>query len=219
MSGVNATTCDPARVLLVDDENLVRVALASLLGLQEEIDVVAQAASAREAIAMMRAHAVDVALIDVHLPDIDGLHLAEELMRDYPDLACIALTSHSKQGYLRRALDIGVQGFLPKTTSIEVLVEAIQAVRAGGRYVDPRLGADVIAARRSPLSERETAVLAGAAQGLSVSEIARGVGLSQGTVRNYLSEAMAKLKVKNRQEAIRTARDHGWIPEEYPTGS
>ncbi len=199
------------RLLLADDENLFRDALATLLGLQDDLEVVAQAASGTEAIAMARVNQIDVAVLDLQMPGADGIAVAETLRGLTPPVACLIVTSHGRPGYLKRALELGVRGFLPKTASAGVLADAIRTVHTGGRYVDPELAADAIAAGANPLSPRESDVLELAAQGAPVDEIAARAHLSPGTVRNYLSAAVAKTGASNRHEAVHLARDRGWI--------
>lgn len=199
------------RLLLADDENLFRDALATLLGLQDDLEVVAQAASGTEAIAMARVNQIDVAVLDLQMPGADGIAVAETLRGLTPPVACLIVTSHGRPGYLKRALELGVRGFLPKTASAGVLADAIRTVHTGGRYVDPQLAADAIAAGANPLSPRESDVLELAAQGAPVDEIAARAHLSPGTVRNYLSAAVAKTGASNRHEAVHLARDRGWI--------
>lgn len=199
------------RLLLADDENLFRDALATLLGLQDDLEVVAQAASGTEAIAMARVNQIDVAVLDLQMPGADGIAVAETLRGLTPPVACLIVTSHGRPGYLKRALELGVRGFLPKTASAGVLADAIRTVHTGGRYVDPELAADAIAAGANPLSPRESDVLELAAQGAPVDEIAARAHLSPGTVRNCLSAAVAKTGASNRHEAVHLARDRGWI--------
>lgn len=199
------------RLLLADDENMFRDALATLLGLQDDLEVVAQAASGPEAMAVARSTPLDVAVLDLQMPGADGIAVAETLLALTPPVACLIVTSHGRPGYLKRALELGVRGFLPKTSSAGVLAEAIRTVHSGGRYVDPELAADAIAAGASPLSAREADVLELAAQGAPVEEIAARAHLSPGTVRNYLSQAVAKTGANNRHEAVHVARDRGWI--------
>ena len=198
-------------VLVADDEILLRDALASLLALEESLSVVAVAASGPEALALARREQPDVALLDLQMPGLDGITVAQELRTLVPGCSSIILTSHGRPGYLKGALAAGVRGFLPKTVSAAVLVSVITTVAAGGRYVDPELAAEAIGAGDSPLSPREADVLALAAQGSPVDEIARRAALSPGTVRNYLSSAVSKLGVANRHEAARFASERGWI--------
>ncbi|MET8622311.1 response regulator transcription factor [Kitasatospora sp. NPDC004669] len=201
----------PIRVLLADDEHLIRGALAALLSLEDDIEVVAQAGSGPEALAMAQAHRPDIAVLDLQMPGKDGIETATELRRLLPDCRCMIVTGHGRPGYLKRALEVGVRGFLPKTVSAADLAGIIRTVRSGGRYVDPELAADAISAGETPLTPRETDVLELAADGTPIAEIAARAALSQGTVRNYLSSAATKLGAENRHAAVRIAREHGWI--------
>ena len=199
------------RVLLADDENLIRTALASLLAIQDDLQVVAQAASGDEALAMARRHRPDVAVLDLQMPGLDGIAVAEQLVTELPACGSLILTSYGRPGHLKRALAAGVRGFLPKTVSAQVLADVVRTVHRGGRYVDPELAADAISAGDSPLTPREADVLELAAGGAPLDEIARRAALTPGTVRNYLSSAAAKLGAANRHEAVQLARSRGWI--------
>jgi len=199
------------RVLLADDETLLRDALASLLTLEPTLEVVGVAASGPEALALARRERPDVALLDLQMPGLDGIAVAEELRTVLPGCASVILTSHGRPGYLKSALAAGVRGFLPKTVAASVLVSVIATVAAGGRYVDPQLAAEAIGAGDSPLTPREADVLGLAAEGSPVEEIAARASLSPGTVRNYLSSAVSKLGAANRHEAVHRARERGWI--------
>ncbi|MGY2003631.1 response regulator transcription factor [Blastococcus sp. SYSU DS1024] len=199
------------RVLLADDENLIRSALAALLALEDDLDVVAEAASAGEALAMARAHAPDVAVLDLQLPDRDGISLAADLAALLPGCGLVIVTGHGRPGHLKRALEAGVRGFLPKTVNAGVLTTVVRTVHTGGRYVDPELAAEAISAGDSPLTPREADILELAAGGAPVEEIAARAHLSPGTVRNHLSAAAAKLRAPNRHAAVAEARRHGWI--------
>ena len=199
------------RVLLADDENLIRTALASLLAIQDDLEVVAQAASGDEALAMARRHRPDVAVLDLQMPGLDGIAVAGQLVTELPACGSLILTSYGRPGHLKRALAAGVRGFLPKTVSAQVLADVVRTVHRGGRYVDPELAADAISAGDSPLTPREADVLELAAGGAPVDEIARRAALTPGTVRNYLSSAAAKLGAANRHEAVQLARSRGWI--------
>jgi two-component system response regulator DesR len=199
------------RVLLADDENLIRTALATLLALEEDIEIVAEAASGAEALAMARAHQPDVAVLDLQMPDRDGISVAAELSSTAPGCAIVIVTGHGRAGHLKHALAAGVRGFLPKTVSAGVLTDVVRSVHRGGRYVDPQLAAEAISAGDSPLTPREADVLELAADGAPVEEIAARAHLSPGTVRNYLSAAAAKLGARNRHAAVDVARRHGWI--------
>ena len=199
------------RVLLADDEHLIRGAMAALLSLEDDLEVIAHAATGAETLAMARALHPDVAVIDLQLPDLDGVSVAATIARELPACRTMIVTSHGLPGHLKRALTVGVRGFLPKTAGAEVLATVVRTVHHGGRYVDPQLAAEAISAGESPLTARETDVLTLAATGAPVDEIARRVSLSPGTVRNYLSAAAGKLGVNNRHEAVRVARGRGWI--------
>ncbi|SOE01323.1 response regulator transcription factor [Blastococcus haudaquaticus] len=199
------------RILLADDENLIRSALAALLSLEDDLEVVAQAASAHEALAMARAHAPEVAVLDLQLPDRDGISLAADLATELPGCGLVIVTGHGRPGHLKRALASGVRGFLPKTVPAGVLSDVVRTVHRGGRYVDPELAAEAISAGDSPLTPREADILELAAGGAPVEEIAARAHLSPGTVRNHLSAAAVKLGAPNRHAAVVEARRHGWI--------
>lgn len=198
-------------ILLAEDEHLIRGALAALLRLEEDFDVVGEAATGEQALAMARAMRPDVALLDLQLPDLDGITLATAIHEAHPACATVIVTGHGRPGHLKRALAAGVRGFLPKTVPAEVLVDVVRTVHNGGRYVDPDLAAEAIRAGDSPLTPREADVLELAADGAPVEEIAQRASLSPGTVRNYLSSASAKVGAANRHEAVRIARRLGWI--------
>ncbi|MBE9403932.1 response regulator transcription factor [Brachybacterium sp. Marseille-Q2903] len=205
------TPGSPLRVMLIDDENLIRSALATMLSLEEDIDAVAQASSAAEGVRATSEHTPDVAVVDLQLPDGDGLEICAAIAEHSPATRCMILTSHARPGYLKRALEQGILGFLPKTTSAPQLAEAVRAVAAGRRAIDPELAAETISSGDSPLTPRESDVLEYAADGASIDQIARRAHLAEGTVRNYLSNAQAKLQASNRHEAVAIARRHGWI--------
>ena len=206
------------RVVVADDETLLRDALEAILSLQADIDVVAVAASGTEAIVQIERHRPDVAVLDLLMPGADGIEVAEavaglsrETSQRTRRTRCLILTSHARPGYLKRALAAGVRGFVPKTTPATTLTEVIRRLHAGQRYVDPELSAETIAAGDSPLTPREADVLELAADGAPVGEIARRAALSPGTVRNYLSAASLKLGAPNRHIAAEIARSKGWI--------
>ncbi|HET9654978.1 MAG TPA: response regulator transcription factor [Kineosporiaceae bacterium] len=199
------------KVLLADDEHLIRGAMAALLELEDDIVVVAQASTGEEALALARTAEPDVAVLDLEMPGLDGVSVAVRLREELPFCHTMIVTSHGQPGHLKRALEAGVRGFLPKTVSADVLATAVRAVHSGRRYVDPQLAAEAISAGNSPLTRREADVLALAATGAPVSEVARRAALSPGTVRNYLSSAVSKVGGANRHEAARIARTHGWI--------
>ncbi|MET7853120.1 response regulator transcription factor [Streptomyces avermitilis] len=201
----------PVRVLLADDEHLIRGALAALLALEEDLLVVAEAATGPEALAMARAHTPDVAVLDLQMPGADGVRVSTSLRAELPGCQVLIVTSHARPGHLKRALEAGVRGFVPKTVSAQRLAEIIRTVHAGNRYVDPELAADAISAGDSPLTVREAEVLEFAADGAPVAEIAERAALAEGTVRNYLSSAVSKLGAENRHTAVRLARERGWV--------
>lgn len=199
------------RLLLADDEHLIRAALGALLSMQDDLAVIAEAASGPEAIAMAHRYQPDVAVLDLQMPGLDGIAVAERLHAELTACATLIVTSHGRPGHLKRALAAGVRGFLPKTVSAQVLADVVRSVHTGGRYVDPQLAAEAISTGDSPLTGRETDVLELAADGATVEDIARRVALSPGTVRNYLSSAAGKLGAANRHEAAHRARSLGWI--------
>jgi two-component system response regulator DesR len=196
--------------MIAEDEHVIRTAMATMLDLEDDIEVVGQAASGDEALAVLRATAPDVALMDLQMPGIDGIEVAARLDRD-AKVAVIILTSHAQPGHLKRALAHGVLGFLPKTASATALTGAIRDAAQGKRHIDANLATAAIVAGDSPLTPRETEVLGLAAVGASVSQIAARAFLAPGTVRNYLSSACAKLGAANRHQALAIAQAKGWI--------
>jgi two-component system response regulator DesR len=196
------------RVLLADDEHLIRGAIAALLDLEDGIEVVAQVGRGDEVLDAVTAHRPDVAVLDIEMPGMDGLSAAERIS---PLCKIVILTSLGRPGYLRRAMAAGVSGFLGKDASAEELAMAIRKVQGGGRYLDAELAAAAMAAGDSPLTERERAALRLAGDGATIARIAGELHLTEGTVRNYLSSAMTKLNAQNRLEAIRTAQRMGWL--------
>ncbi|MDC4233157.1 response regulator transcription factor [Actinomyces sp. B33] len=199
------------RVIVADDETLLRDALESLLSLQDDLEVVGVAASGPEAIALIERTRPDVAVLDMQMPAADGIEVTRAVAETAPETKCLIVTSHARPGYLKKALGSGARGFVPKTTSGKELANVIRRIESGQRYVDPALSAEAIAAGDSPLTPRESDVLELAADGAPVEEIAERVCLSPGTVRNYLSSAMAKLGAPNRHAAAEAARAKGWI--------
>jgi two-component system response regulator DesR len=199
------------RVLLADDEQLITGALAALLGLTGDLTVVGQASTGTEALAMARALKPDVAVLDLQMPGLDGLAVAKAIRDELQHCRTMIITSHGRPGYLKQALEIGVRGFLPKTVSAHDLADIIRTVHAGKRYISSDLAAEAISAGNGPLTPREGDLLALAADGASIAEIAERVGLSAGTVRNHMSSALSKLGAENRHAAARMAREYGWI--------
>lgn len=198
-------------VILVEDEHLIRSAIAGLIELNEDMEVVAQFASGEDALARCSSLQPQVAVVDLQLPGIDGIETAVGLQQRIGHLRTIILTSHARPGYLKRALARGISGFLPKTISAPDLARSIRTVMQGGRAVDSALAAEAITTGDSPLSAREADALELSMGGTPVKTIARRLHLSEGTVRNYLSSAQAKLGADNRFEALEIARKNGWI--------
>jgi two-component system, NarL family, response regulator DesR len=199
------------RVLLAEDVRILREALVGLLRLEDDIEVVAEVGAGDEIVATALETKPDVAVIDIELPGTDGLSAAAELHERLPECRTLILTGVGRPGTLRRALSAHVAGFMVKDTRPAELVEAIRTVAGGGRVVDPQLAFAALAVQGSPLTEREAEVLRLTAQGAEPPEIAAQVGLSYGTVRNYLASAVTKLGARNRVDAIRIAREAGWI--------
>jgi two-component system response regulator DesR len=199
------------RVLLAEDQTMLRGALAALLGLEADLTVVAQAANGREAFKLIQQHKPDVLVTDIEMPERTGLELAGDLKQAESKVRVIILTTFARPGYLRRALDAGARGYLLKDRPASELAAAIRLVHAGLRAVDPALAAEAWSADEDPLSDRERSVLQRAGDGRTSAEIAAELRLSEGTVRNYLSEAIAKLGAANRTDAARIARARGWL--------
>jgi len=202
---------DPIRVLLADDQALVRGALASLLSLERDIDVVAQVARGDEVLDAARASGATVALLDVEMPGADGLTAAATLAREHPGCRSLIVTTFGRPGYLRRALEAGAAGFVVKDTPAEQLADAVRRVAGGFRVVDPVLAAESLAAGPSPLTPRETDVLVAFRTASTVAGVAAALHLSEGTVRNHLSAAIGKTAARNATEALRVAADNGWL--------
>jgi two-component system response regulator DesR len=199
------------RLLVADDQNLVRSALAALLELEDDFEVVAQVARGDQVVAAARAGAVDVALLDIEMPGLDGLAAAAALTQQLPGCRVLILTTFGRPGYLRRAMESGALGFVVKDAPAEQLADAVRRVARGERVVDPALAAATLAGGASPLTGRERDVLVAARDGATVGDIAHKLFLGEGTVRNYLSAAIAKTGVRNRIEAIRVADERGWL--------
>lgn len=198
------------RVVLADDEGLIRTALATLLPLEGDITVVAEASDGHEALAAFAEHKPDVLVLDLEMPGVDGLDVAGSVLSQHPDQAILMLTRHARPGMLRSALRLGVRGFLGKQSSPDTIAEAINHVAGGGRHVDPSVSAQALI-DDCPLTEREKDVLRVASDGYSVSDISRILHLAPGTVRNYLSSAIGKTHTTTRHDAARYAREQGWI--------
>ena len=198
------------RVLLAEDQAMVRGALSALLKLESDLDVIGTAADGEEAWALIQRDRPDVVVTDIEMPRMTGLELAQRIRERDVGCKVIILTTFARPGFLRRALDAGVSGYLLKDAPAEQLAEAIRKVHRGGRAIDPQLALEAWSGD-DPLNDRERQVLRFAGEGMSAGDIAEQLHLSQGTVRNYLSEAIGKLGVGNRIEAYRLARQKGWL--------
>jgi two-component system response regulator DesR len=199
------------RVLLAEDQTMLRGALAALLDLEPDIAVIAQAGNGREALKLALQCAPDVIVTDIEMPERTGLEVAADLKLAECKARVIILTTFARPGYLRRALDAGARGYLLKERPASELAQAIRRVHSGLRAVDPALAAEAWGADEDPLSDRQRQVLQQAGEGRSTNEIAADLHLSEGTVRNYLSEAIASLGAANRIDAARIARSRGWL--------
>ena len=199
------------RLLLADDQALVRGALSALLGLEPDLEVVAEVASGTEVVPAVLEHRPDVALLDVEMPGLDGISAAAEVRRVSPSTRVLIVTTFGRPGFLRRAMQSGADGFVVKDTPAAQLADAVRRVHAGLRVVDPALATDSLVAGESPLTPRETEVLRAARDGSSVAAISKKLFLSEGTVRNHLSSAIGKTGASNRAEAVITADGYGWL--------
>ncbi|MFC4563174.1 DNA-binding response regulator [Nocardiopsis mangrovi] len=199
------------RIVLADDEHLVRGAIAALLGLEDDLEVVAEVGRGDAVVAAVTGGDADIAVLDIEMPGGSGLEVAADLKAAAPGCGVLILTSFGRPGYLRRALAAGARGFLAKDAPVDQLAGAIRKVHGGGRYIDTELAAAAMTAGENPLTAREAEVLRGAAEGRPVSAIAAALHLTEGTVRNYLSSAITKTGADNRMSAIRTAQDMGWL--------
>jgi len=199
------------RLLLADDQALVRGALSALLGLEPDLEVVAEVGSGDEVVAAVLEHRPDVALLDVEMPGMDGITATAEVRRASPETRVLIVTTFGRPGYLRRALQAGASGFVVKDTPAPQLADAVRRVHAGLRVVDPDLATDSLVAGDSPLTARETEVLQAARDGAPVAAIAQRLFLSEGTVRNHLSSAIGKTMARNRADAVRIADEYGWL--------
>ncbi|MEU4365171.1 response regulator transcription factor [Promicromonospora sp. NPDC023987] len=199
------------RLLLADDQALVRGALAALLDLEADLEVVAQVGRGDEVVDAARGTKADVALLDVEMPGLDGIATAAALAAELPGCRSLIVTTFGRPGYLRRALDAGAGGFVVKDTPSGQLADAVRRVHSGLRVVDPELAVASLMVGDSPLTEQESRVLALAADGGTVAQVAGEAHLSEGTVRNYLSSAMGKTGARTRAEAVQIARENGWL--------
>jgi len=198
------------RVLIADDEGMIRSALAALLRLEGDIDVIAECSDGLQAVAEAERLLPDICLLDLEMPGLDGVEVAERLRRSI-SARCVIVTRHARPGVLRRALTAGVAGFLPKSREAGEVAAVIRQVAAGARYIDPEIAADALSDERCPLTGRELDVLRLGQRGETTAQIARALSLAPGTVRNHISTILTKLSVDTRQQAVLLARERGWI--------
>jgi two-component system response regulator DesR len=198
------------RVVIAEDQAMVRGALAALLSTEGDIEIAGQAQNGRQALELLLASPPDVLLTDIEMPELTGLELAAEIKKRRLPVKVVILTTFARAGYLRRALDAGVSGYLLKDAPASTLADAIRRIKAGARVIDPELAAEAWT-EADPLTDRERQVLRYAGEGEASADIAARLNLSEGTVRNYLSEAINKLGAQNRTEAARLARQKGWL--------
>jgi two-component system response regulator DesR len=199
------------RLVIADDQALVRGALVALLGLEPDIEVVAELGDGTRVADAVVEYSADVAMLDVEMPGVDGISAADAVRRAAPSCRVLMVTTFGRPGYLKRAMQAGASGFVVKDTPARQLAEAVRRVHRGLRVVDPALAAESLTSGDSPLTLRETDVLRAAAAGGTVADIAKAATLSEGTVRNYLSASMAKTGGRTRAEAVRIAADNGWL--------
>ena len=201
----------PVRLLLAEDQVMIRQALAALLSFEGDIEVVAQVGRGDEVMAAAKATHPDVAVLDIEMPGMDGLAAAAVLKRSFPDIKIVILTTFGRPGFLRRAMESGVSAFLVKDSPADKLTQTIRRVLAGAKVIDPDLAAAALADGLNPLTPRERDVLEASADGRTIAEIAAQLYLSEGTVRNYLSACIGKTGTRNRAEALRIASERGWL--------
>ncbi|WP_305000305.1 response regulator transcription factor [Kitasatospora sp. SolWspMP-SS2h] len=207
----DGTDARPVRVLLAEDQGMVREALAALLSLEGDLEVVAQVARGDEVAAAVTAHRVDVAVLDIEMPGMTGIDACAEVRKARPGTKVVIATTFGRPGYLRRAMESGADAFLVKDAPAAELADAIRRVLRGEKVIDPTLAAAALSEGANPLTGRERDVLAAAADGAVNADIAARLHLSEGTVRNYLSMAIQKTAARNRAEAVRVAREKGWL--------
>jgi two-component system, NarL family, response regulator DesR len=208
--GIGAAIRAAIRVVIAEDQAMVRGALAALLSTEGDIEIAGQAQNGREALELVIASGPDVLLTDIEMPELTGLELAAEIKKRRLPVKVVILTTFARAGYLRRALDAGVSGYLLKDAPASTLANAIRRIKTGARVIDPELAAEAWT-EADPLTDRERQVLRYAGEGDASADIAARLNLSEGTVRNYLSEAISKLGAANRTEAARLARQKGWL--------
>jgi two-component system response regulator DesR len=199
------------RVLLAENEVMFRSAIRRLLELEGDLEVVAEAGRGDEVVEAAQANGAEVALLDIEMPGEDGIAVAADLQRELPAYRALIVTTYGRPGFLQRAMAAGAAGFVSKDASPEYLSDAIRRCAAGEKVVDPGLAAAAIRLGQSPLSAREREVLAATTSGATVAQIARSLHLSEGSVRNRISEAISKLGARNRADAVRIASEQGWL--------
>ncbi|RLV57464.1 DNA-binding response regulator [Aeromicrobium phragmitis] len=199
------------RIVVADDEEMIRTAIVSLLAMEGDLEVVAQADNGSDAVSLVRRHVPEIVLLDLEMPPTDGIEAATQILRSAPDTRAVLMTRHARPGVLRRAMAAGITGFVPKSTSVSRLAEVLRDVAAGRRYVDPELAAQALNADACPLTDRELDALRLTRTHASVQQIAETLHLAEGTVRNYLSSAMAKTQSESRHAAAEVAWQQGWI--------
>jgi two-component system response regulator DesR len=205
------TQDEPVRLLLAEDQVMIREALAALLSFEGDIEVVAQVGRGDEVVAAARRTNPDVAVLDIEMPGMDGLTAAAALSQASPGTKIVILTTFGRPGYLRRAMEAGASGFVVKDSPADRLARTIRQVLSGQRVIDPELAAAALSEGASPLTPRERDVLAASQDGATIAEIAAALYLSEGTVRNYLSACIQKTGARNRTEALRVAEERGWL--------
>lgn len=201
----------PIRLVLADDQDLVRGGLSALLNLEPDLEVVAEVGRGDQLIEAVRQYTPDVALVDIEMPGVDGIEAVRQMTAAGVSTRSLIVTTFGRPGYLRRAMDAGAAGFVVKDTPAEQLAQMVRRVAAGQRVVDPALAADSLAGGINPLTAREQQVLRAASEGGSIKVIAATLFLSQGTVRNHLSAAIGKTGAENRHDAARQALNNGWL--------
>ena len=198
------------RVIVVEDQALVRGAISALLNLAPNIDVIAQAEDGVQGLALIREHLPDIVLTDIEMPNMSGIDLVEQIQQEGIQTHTVIMTTFARAGYIKRAIDAGIMGFILKDTPSDELVAALEKVMAGKKVIDPELALSALN-NVDPLTAKERKALKLAGEGLKTAEIAKTLFLSEGTVRNYLSEAIAKLNAANRVDAARIAKQKGWL--------
>jgi two-component system response regulator DesR len=199
------------RVVVAEDQGMLRGALAALLSMESDIEVLGSFPDGEQALQAIGKHRPEVLVADIEMPKMSGLELTTRVKELYPDTHVLILTTFGRPGYLRRALEAGASGYLLKDRPSEELADAVRKVSRGGRIVDPELASQIWSAETDPLTDRERLILRRAGDGETTAELARSLRLTEGTIRNYLSEAISKLHASNRSEAARIARNKGWL--------